>query len=793
MNIDMRFIILLSTLVVIIETYVLFMQYKNIKIIDKSNFFWWTLSSFFYLFAFITGYLRGITNFGYISIVLNNFFSIGAITCTYIGTVKYYKEYQLKKWHLFYVGVPTIIATIFTYVKFDLQIRSINSSLFIGIMAILSALVIYKNCDFKNSFSKLLFKSFLVYGSFYCFRAWVYLNNSDSGLFSSSRIQIATSIVFLLFSIIYTFTYVLMLNYKLTSKTIEDKENLEVILNTSPEIFMITRKNDGKIVFTNRAFFKILGYSQEDISGKTTLDLGIWKNLDERKEFFKDIENIEDHEIDMVNKNKTFVTCLLSTNNINIGGEDHILGVLKDISNRKKIENKLIESENFLSDIIENNPALIFAKDLEGRYKLVNKKWEDLIGLKSEEVIGKNDLELYGEDSAKTFILEDIHVTKQNVPVEMEENLLVNNCAKYFLTTKFPIKDKDTNISGICGISLEITKQKETEQKIKELAEQLEIEKEYAKLNSITDGLTRINNRRYFDDVLRKEFYSMKRTGLPLSMILIDIDFFKKYNDRYGHQGGDDCLKKVAETIKTVAQRGTDIPARYGGEEFAIILPNTDENGARILAEKVRQEVENLNVTHEDSAVAKCVTISLGVATGNKENLSFPEQIISFADEALYKAKEEGRNRVVLSDSLAKIENSANLVKLSWNRSDECGNYIIDSEHEKLIDDGNKLISAMIDKKSKAVCESLLSELLEDIKSHFENEENIFSKTKYPYIENHIFSHKILLEKAEQLRKKSNDGDLNLGEVVSFIIYEVIAQHLAIEDKGYFPYVHRDT
>jgi len=151
-------------------------------------------------------------------------------------------------------------------------------------------------------------------------------------------------------------------------------------------------------------------------------------------------------------------------------------------------------------------------------YKLTSKTIEDKENLEvilntSPEIFmitRKNDLELYGFDSAKTFTSEDYRVIKQNVPVEMEENLLVNNCAKCFLTTKFLIKDKDTNIIRICGISLEITKQKETEQKIKELAEQLEIEKEYAKLNSITDGLTRINNRRYFDDLLRKYIFKNK-------------------------------------------------------------------------------------------------------------------------------------------------------------------------------------------------------------------------------------------------------------------------------------------
>lgn len=790
MNIDMHFVILLSTLVVIIESYALFMQYRSIKIIDKSNFFWWTLSSFFYLFAFVTGYLRNISSLGYIAIVLNNFLSVSAITSSYIGTIKYYKEYEVKKWHFFYVGIATVIATIFTYFNYNLQIRSINSSLFIGIMAILTARAIYKNCDFRNNFSKLLFRAFFLYGLFYLFRAFVYFKDSDSGLFSSSGIQVTTSIVFLLFSIIYTFSYILMLNYKLTSKTIEDKENLEVIFNTSPEIFMITRRSDGKIVLINNAFLRILGYSQEDILGKKILDLEIWNSVEERKEYSENVENIDNFEIGMRKKNKEVVTCLLSANIISIAGEEHIISILRDIDTRKKLEKKLLESENFLSDIIENNPALIYAKDLEGKYRLVNKKWEDLIGKKSEEVIGRKDLEIFEEISANIAIEVDSIVMNEMTSIEQEEKLIIANDTKYFLSTKFPIKDKDDKISGICGISIEITKQKDYEEKIEKLVEQLEIEKEYAQLNSITDGLTRISNRRHFDDFLRKEFYSMKRTGLPLSVVIIDIDFFKKYNDTYGHQSGDECLKKVAETLKKTIQRETDLVARYGGEEFVIVLPNTEQSGALLIAEKVREAVEELNIAHESSLVSNYVTISLGVATGYRENLSYPEQVITFADEALYRAKEEGRNRIRVSESLNKIENKSNLVKLSWNRADECGNDIIDSEHKKLIHDGNKLISAMIDKKGEPVCRALLFDLIEDIKDHFESEEKVFLETKYPYIENHIISHKNLLKKAEELISKSNQGKLNLGDVVSFVIYEVVAQHLAIEDKGYFPYVH---
>ena len=793
MNIDMYFIIVLSTFIVGIESLILFLQYTSIKEKEeKSSLFWWTLSSLFYLLSYITGYFRNTTFLGYFAIILNNFFSLGAAVAIYIGTVKYYKEYSLKKWHFIYTGIAVLISAYYSVINYNLQIRSINFSIFIAILSLMTATVIYKNCDFKSKISKLLFLLMITHGLFYSFRTITYFLNPDKGLFTASSINKFTSIEFLLFSIMLTFCYVLMLNFKLTAKILEDKKNLEMIINTNPEILLITRKVDGKIVMANDILTKKLGYLKEEILGKTTLELNIWKNKEIREEFVKNKDILENIELEVSKKNGENLMCLISSNIIKMMGEDHIVSILRDITERKELEIKLEENEDFLSDIIENNPALIYAKNVEGKYKLVNRTWENLIGMESENVIGKTDLELFGKDVAENVAKADNIVLNGESALEKEEILKDSNETRYFLSNKFPIRNKDKVINGICGISLEITEQKKSEERIKDLLEQLEIEKKYAQMNSVTDGLTRINNRRYFDDILRREFYNLKRNGLPLSMILMDIDYFKKYNDSYGHQGGDECLKSVAQAVKNSIHRETDTVARYGGEEFAVIPPNTDKYGARELAEKIRNSIESLNVPHNSSLISDKVTMSLGVATAYKKNLSFPEQIISFADEALYKAKEKGRNRVEFSESLYQLESKTDLVTLTWNRVDESGSHLIDGQHKTLLEDSNHLITALINRDSKEVCARHLDKLIEDIKIHFRDEEKIFLKTKYPYAKNHIISHNNLIKKAEILRNKNYPIPPNLGEVVSFVIYDVVAQHLAIEDKGYFPYISED-
>ena len=159
------------------------------------------------------------------------------------------------------------------------------------------------------------------------------------------------------------------------------------------------------------------------------------------------------------------------------------------------------------------------------------------------------------------------------------------------------------------------------------------------------DQLTGLANRRNFDESLEKQFKLAKRNKVPLSVIICDIDFFKIYNDSYGHQQGDDCLAKVAKVIGTTSDRPTDKACRYGGEEFTVILPDTNLEGGLLIAEKLRKAVFDENIKNEGSKVVPCVTLSLGLATytGQYKN---QDEVLKAADDALYRAKENGRNRV---------------------------------------------------------------------------------------------------------------------------------------------------
>jgi diguanylate cyclase (GGDEF)-like protein len=213
------------------------------------------------------------------------------------------------------------------------------------------------------------------------------------------------------------------------------------------------------------------------------------------------------------------------------------------------------------------------------------------------------------------------------------------------------------------GIFLELHLQRQQlEEKTRELDAKIlelevlhkELEEKNAKLELLSslDGLTGLFNRRYFDDNLLKEWKQAIRDSTSLSLLIVDIDYFKDYNDYYGHLEGDDCLRRVAQSLYEALLRPTDIVARYGGEEFTVILPNTGSEGAEKVAKRMMDFVARLDIVHKTSSVAETVTISIGVSSILPTGKLAVTSLLDRADKALYQAKEEGRNtfRIKLGD-----------------------------------------------------------------------------------------------------------------------------------------------
>ncbi|MEO4048288.1 PleD family two-component system response regulator [Pseudomonas sp. CAU 1711] len=174
----------------------------------------------------------------------------------------------------------------------------------------------------------------------------------------------------------------------------------------------------------------------------------------------------------------------------------------------------------------------------------------------------------------------------------------------------------------------------------------LKLQNDYLHALAMLDGLTGIPNRRAFDEHLAVAWAQACRDGRPLSLLMIDVDHFKKYNDHYGHLQGDQCLQQVAQALASVLHRPYDLLARFGGEEFAGLLPDTDESGALQLAQRMQAAIAELELEHAASDVSDRLTLSIGLATMRPTPLGSADQHLSYADEQLYRAKHEGRNRI---------------------------------------------------------------------------------------------------------------------------------------------------
>jgi diguanylate cyclase (GGDEF)-like protein len=186
------------------------------------------------------------------------------------------------------------------------------------------------------------------------------------------------------------------------------------------------------------------------------------------------------------------------------------------------------------------------------------------------------------------------------------------------------------------------------EQKVKERTVELEKANIELKRLSNKDWLTGLYNRRYFDNTLQNEISRISRIGMTISVLMCDIDYFKNYNDTYGHLAGDDCIRSVANTVQSQCKRTSDVVARYGGEEFGIILPYTESSAAVAIAESIRLGVQQQEIPHTTSLVKEVVTVSIGIASLIPDRHTTPSIIIALADKALYESKHGGRNRVTL-------------------------------------------------------------------------------------------------------------------------------------------------
>ena len=309
------------------------------------------------------------------------------------------------------------------------------------------------------------------------------------------------------------------------------------------------------------------------------------------------------------------------------------------------------EVANFeLSQIFNNATDGMCIFSLDGKIQRVNDTMVNTLGCSQKDLLGHFCREVFslpqcgGSDCPISVIKRTVRAGWTRLFREIE--LPVTGETVPHMVTFTPFFGIDGNLVGIVCNYRDISEQKRTEASIQEANAQLQ------KL-ATTDGLTQLLNRRRMDECLDVEWRRLTREQLPLAFIICDVDFFKKFNDRYGHQAGDECLKAVAGAIRSQVRRPADLAARYGGEEFGVVLPDTTLKGAMSVACAIRENVESLRIDHAGSTISPWVSLSIGVAAVIPGKDATVAQLVKFADRALYEAKNTGRNRAVAAKSMA--------------------------------------------------------------------------------------------------------------------------------------------
>ncbi len=434
------------------------------------------------------------------------------------------------------------------------------------------------------------------------------------------------------------------------ARDITDKKQAEQRLLESEERYRtaIEHSNDGvalikdgRHIYVNRKYLDIHGYdSADEVLGKT-LAVTVHPDDLERVERTNELRSRgepspERYELKGIRKDGSVIFVEISVTAIMYRGETVTLAYARDITARKRADEALRWKTALFEAQVNASIDGILVVDKDHRRIIVNGRLVEMLGI-PQAVLDDEDQSalvrfLMGRTKNPEQFLQRVTYLYKHPSESSRDEIELEN-GMVFDRYSAPVLGDDGYYYGRIWAFRDITEVKRYWHILEDL--------------STTDGLTGISNRRRFDEFLGREWRSCMREGRQISLLFIDIDYFKQFNDLYGHLAGDDCLRKIATALQTTARRGNDMAARYGGEEFACVLPGTGKKNAVLLARKIIARTAALNVPHEDSSVAPYVTVSIGVATVVPSRGQHYSYLIDAADRSLYSAKQQGRNRVV--------------------------------------------------------------------------------------------------------------------------------------------------
>jgi len=411
-------------------------------------------------------------------------------------------------------------------------------------------------------------------------------------------------------------------------ENIKRKAELETILSTILDGIAIIDLSYN-FMYTNNAFNKILGYSIEEIK---QLSLDNILNPKERISFEKIVENIIQNNfvdnyqfnINTKNQKKKIINSSLAL----MPDKKRILISCKDVSNEVLTQQKM---EEYIHMIDEN--IITSSTNLKGEITYVSQAFCEISKFTKEELIGKNHNIIKDPSLSKDIYINLWETILNNKVWKGELQNKDKNGKKYWIYIKiYPIYNQDGDKTGYTSIAHDITNLK----RVREL--------------SITDALTGVYNKRYYNEMIVKFLKSAKRNKEFIGFAILDIDFFKQYNDTYGHQKGDEVLRDVAQNLKKHLSRVDDYTFRLGGEEFGILYRSSTKQKAISFAKDVIKSIEELKIEHIGNKVKPILTISGGLMCDNAENIQSEKEFYKQADDLLYEAKKAGRNQLKFNE-----------------------------------------------------------------------------------------------------------------------------------------------
>ncbi|MCM3691348.1 sensor domain-containing diguanylate cyclase [Neobacillus niacini] len=417
------------------------------------------------------------------------------------------------------------------------------------------------------------------------------------------------------------------------------------LLKFSPEPIIVYQ--DEKIAFVNERFEKLIQSSSTEIIGKSILHCVLPEYYPILKKHLQDISEGNktlDRVALKINTTLNHVLDIeISSARIVYNNKPAVEVFLRDVTGRNKLEEESRKNEELYRFITENTTDLISYINPNGCYGYISPSSKCMLDYNQDELIGRNLYDLIHPDEVEKVASLILQADSELDFASFTHRLKLKDGRFIWLETNArTIRENSQKLEGIVAVSRDITERIEKEKKLHETNVML-------RFMANMDGLTGIANRRFFDERLQEEWKRTKRKSLPFSAIMIDIDYFKKYNDNNGHLAGDDCLRQIAKTIKDTLKRPGDFAARYGGEEFVILLPGIDEQGAAHVAAMLQENVINLNIPYIPTEHKPVVSISIGCATLIPNEKLNPEQLIKLADDKLYQVKESRMNQVPLN------------------------------------------------------------------------------------------------------------------------------------------------